>query len=76
MLVNQCMAGMLGYTREEMFGKSLFSFVDKDEIDSARRAIERRKKGIKEQYDRKLLKKDGTTIQQFSQQCQFLILIL
>jgi len=61
-LVNQCMAGMLGYTREEMFGKSLFSFVDKDEIDSARRAIERRKKGIKEQYDRKLLKKDGTTI--------------
>jgi PAS domain S-box-containing protein len=60
--VNPKMAKMLGYTVEEMTGRSLFSFMDDNGRQDCERKIERRKQGIKEQHDFEFLKKDGTRI--------------
>ena len=60
--VNDKMCEMLGYTREEMMGKNLFSFMDETYLEICREKIERRKKGIKEQHEFKFLKKDGRKI--------------
>lgn len=60
--VNPPMADMLGYTVEEMQGKSLFSFMDEEGIKFARTKLERRQRGIKEQHGFEFLKKDGTKI--------------
>lgn len=49
--VNSHMAEMLGYTVDEMLGKSLFSFMDEYGMAITTRALERQKQGIKEQYD-------------------------
>lgn len=60
--VNQHMADMLGYTKKEMLNQSLFSFMDEESEEFARRLFERRKKGMKEQHDFKFIRKDGTHI--------------
>jgi len=60
--VNPKMAEILGYTVEEMTGRSLFSFMDDDGKRICERLIERRKQGIKEQHVFEFLKKDGTRI--------------
>lgn len=60
--VNPSMAKMLGYTPQEMKGKSLFDFMDAQEVKIAERNIERRQKGIQEQHDFKFLHKDGSCI--------------
>jgi PAS domain S-box-containing protein len=60
--VNPKMAAMLGYTIEEMTGKSLFSFMDQDGIASAKDKMEMRKKGVREQHDFEFLRKDGRRI--------------
>ncbi len=60
--VNDKMCEMLGYTREEMRGQHLFSFMDETYLEICREKIERRKKGIKEQHEFKFLKKDGRKI--------------
>ncbi|MCX6697718.1 MAG: PAS domain S-box protein, partial [Methanoregula sp.] len=60
--VNPKMADILGYTVEEIIGRSLFAFVDDEGRRSCEQNIERRKQGIKEQHDFEFLKKDGTRI--------------
>lgn len=60
--VNSRMAEMLGYSREEMIGKHLFSFMDKRGAEICRRYLERRQQGIKEQHDFEFLGKDGKRI--------------
>jgi PAS domain S-box-containing protein len=60
--VNPKMAEILGYTVEEMTGRSLFAFMDDEGCRICERNIERRKQGIKEQHDFEFLKKDGTRI--------------
>lgn len=60
--VNPRMAEMLGYTRAEMHGKHLFTFMDERGVEIAQRNLERRKQGIKEQFDFELLRKDGTKL--------------
>ncbi|MEQ8226111.1 MAG: PAS domain-containing protein, partial [Candidatus Eremiobacterota bacterium] len=60
--VNDKMCEMLGYTREEMIGQHLFSFMDEHYVKICREKIERRKKGIKEQHEFEFLKKDGKKI--------------
>ena len=60
--VNDKMCEMLGYTREEMIGQHLFSFMDEQYIEICKVNLERRKKGIKEQHEFKFLKKDGRKI--------------
>jgi len=60
--VNSMMAQMLGYTEEEMLGRSLFDFMDKDARIGAESYLERCKLGIIETYDFRFSKKDGTDL--------------
>ncbi|MFA4884540.1 MAG: PAS domain-containing protein [Desulfotomaculaceae bacterium] len=49
--VNPRMAEILGYTADEMIGRSLFSFMDEQGIEICSAYIERRRRGIREQHD-------------------------
>jgi PAS domain S-box-containing protein len=60
--VNIPMADMLGYTVEEMLGKSLFSFMDERGVNIANQRLERRRQGIQEQHEFEFIKKDRTRI--------------
>ncbi|PSB52997.1 PAS domain-containing sensor histidine kinase [filamentous cyanobacterium Phorm 6] len=60
--VNNAMARMLGYSELEMFGRSLFDFMDEPEKQQALDNVERRKQGIGEQHEFKFKSKDGQDI--------------
>jgi PAS domain S-box-containing protein len=60
--VNETMAKMLGYERDEMLGKHLFSFMDEEGKKLATYNIERRQRGIKEHHDFTFMKKNGEQI--------------
>ncbi|MEG4066008.1 PAS domain S-box protein [Microcoleus sp. Pol11C2] len=60
--VNHAMARMLGYSELEMFGRSLFDFMDERDKPQAIENIERRKQGIGEQHEFKFKTKDGKDI--------------
>ncbi|MEG3881783.1 PAS domain S-box protein [Microcoleus sp. herbarium7] len=57
---NTRMAEMLGYTVEEIQGRSLFEFIDGDEREIAQTYVQRRKQGIRERHDFKFTRKDGS----------------
>ncbi|MBE9127998.1 MULTISPECIES: PAS domain S-box protein [unclassified Coleofasciculus] len=59
---NSRMAQMLGYTVEEMLGRSLFEFMDEENQALARSQMERRRQGIPERYDFKFRRKDGSDL--------------
>ncbi|TKJ22977.1 MAG: hypothetical protein CEE43_04480 [Promethearchaeota archaeon Loki_b32] len=61
-LVNPSMAHILGYTVEEMIGKSLFSFTNEEQVKITKNHLEKRKKGISEERDAYLLHKDGNKV--------------
>jgi PAS domain S-box-containing protein len=60
--VNDHMALMLGYEKEEMKGKHLFEFIDSKNRVLAEINISRRKLGIREQHDFSFLTKDNKPI--------------
>ncbi len=60
--VNQHMADMLGYAVNEMIGCSLYEFMDDAARAEAQAAFERRRRGIKETYDFRFRRKDGTDL--------------
>ncbi len=60
--VNHAMARMLGYSELEMFGRSLFDFMDESEKQKALDNVDRRKQGIGEQHEFKFKSKDGKDI--------------
>lgn len=60
--VNRRAADLLGYTEEEMIGKHVFAFVDKDRWEAAGRNLKRREFGIEERLEVELLRKDGTRV--------------
>ena len=60
--VNQRMAEMLGYTVEEMLGRPAVAFMDADEGAESQRHFERRRRGIAEQYECRLRRRDGTEL--------------
>lgn len=60
--VNEPMARMLGYTREEMIGKHLYYFMSVSEKEQADKNIERRKQGIADDEEFFFQKKDGQLI--------------
>jgi PAS domain S-box-containing protein len=60
--VNPRMAEILGYQSAEMIGKPLFSFMDDHGRQLAENNIERRKQGIKGQYEFEFIKKDGERV--------------
>ena len=60
--VNPKMASMLGYTVEEMTGRSLYDFMDEQARAQARENAWRRAQGISEQHDFRLSRKDGSDL--------------
>ncbi|MDY7022236.1 MAG: PAS domain S-box protein, partial [Cyanobacteriota bacterium] len=60
--VNPKMAAMLGYTVDEMQGKSLFEFMEMAEVESANYYIQRRRQGITEQHDFKFQHKEDRDV--------------
>ncbi|HBE18496.1 MAG TPA: hypothetical protein DDW51_12995, partial [Cyanobacteria bacterium UBA11367] len=58
--VNSRMAKMLGYEVEEILGKSLFDFIDKEHHELAQKYLNRRHQGIQERYDFKFRCQDGS----------------
>ncbi len=60
--VNNRIAEMLGYTIEEMQGRSGFDFMDEEGRLEAARRFERRREGIGEQNDFRFLRKDGSEL--------------
>ena len=57
--VNPKMARMLGYTADEMVGRSMYDFMDERARAEARENVRRRAQGIAEQHDFRLTCKDG-----------------
>jgi PAS domain S-box-containing protein len=61
-LVNPHLANMLGYTIDELKNKSVFDLVAPEAQSQIDQNIERRKQGFSDQYDSKLVCKDGTVL--------------
>lgn len=59
---NSRIAEMLGYTVEEMLGRSLFDFMDAESQVLAKVYVERRRQGIHEQHDFKFRRQDGSNL--------------
>lgn len=60
--VNPKICEMLGYTRDEIMGKSLYFFLEDQMIELIRGYRERREKGLKDTYELEFIKKDGTIL--------------
>jgi PAS domain S-box-containing protein len=60
--VNPQMAEILGYTPEEMLGRSLFEFIDDTNRSQAQRRLERGQQGIGGQFEFCLSRKDGNPV--------------
>ncbi|MFX1288520.1 MAG: MASE3 domain-containing protein, partial [Promethearchaeota archaeon] len=60
--VNQSMAHMFGYNIDEVLGKSLYTFMDKDWEKKAEFYFERRKQGIKEDHEFEFIHKSGRKV--------------
>ena len=60
--INQRLADMLGYSLEEMQGNFLFDWFDEDTRFEAIQHFEQCKKGIKEQFDFRFRRKDGSQL--------------
>ncbi|MFX1418358.1 MAG: PAS domain S-box protein [Promethearchaeota archaeon] len=61
-LVNPSMANILGYSINEMIGKSVFSFMDKKQTEVTKFHLEKRKKGISEERDAVFIHKKGNNV--------------
>lgn len=61
-LANQRLADMLGYSIEEMKGKSIYDFMDDEGKAIASIGFARQTNGIKEQLDLKFKRKDGSAV--------------
>ena len=60
--VNKSMADMLGYAPEELTGRIAFDFMDEEARALAASNFERRQQGLKDSYEQKYIRKDGTTL--------------
>jgi PAS domain S-box-containing protein len=60
--VNPRIAQMLGYSMKEMLERPIFDFMDEEARLEAQRNLERRKQGIKEQYDFRFRCQDGSPL--------------
>lgn len=60
--INNKMALILGYTTEEVMGRSMFDFMDEEGKILAENNLERRKAGISETHYFKWVKKNGETV--------------
>ncbi len=60
--VNRRYCEMLGYTVEELIGRSPFDFMDQESRVLAQRSFEKRRDGLTEQFDRRFRHKDGSVV--------------
>jgi PAS domain S-box-containing protein len=60
--VNRRMAKMLGYSSEEMAGRSFLEFMFPEDIPAEREAIARRRLGISEEFEIRYRRKDGSDL--------------
>lgn len=60
--VNAQMATMLGYSAQEMIGKSVFDFLDEEGKALSDINIEKRRQGVKDSFELKLIRKDKSPI--------------
>jgi PAS domain S-box-containing protein len=60
--VNHRMAEMLGYSVDEMIGRSTRDFLEGESSEQADERAERRRAGIKEQFDFRFRRKDGSEL--------------
>lgn len=60
--VNKRITEMLGYSREEMTGKNLYDFMKKEDLSQAIERMANRKKGITQQSELAIVRKDGSEI--------------
>jgi PAS domain S-box-containing protein len=60
--VNDPLTEMLGYTAEEMLGRSMFSFLDERWKEIMNQKLEIRSQGIREQHDAEFIRKDGSRL--------------
>ncbi len=60
--VNARMGTMLGWTVEEIVGRSLFEFVTDQDLPAARERLRRRRLGFSDRSDVRLRRKDGTDL--------------
>ncbi|MEC9372247.1 MAG: PAS domain S-box protein [Planctomycetota bacterium] len=60
--VNERMAQMMGYTREEMVGRHIFDFMTERGRAEAAKYISNRERGVREQHDFVLVRKDGSEV--------------
>ncbi|TAK35027.1 MAG: diguanylate cyclase [Chloroflexota bacterium] len=60
--VNAKMAAMLGYAVDEMLEQPVFAYMGAENESMLRRMRQRRRRGVAEQYELQLLRKDGTAL--------------
>ncbi len=60
--VNRRMADMLGYSPEELAGRSAYDFMDEEARVLAESKLEERRQGLKGSYEQRYIRKDGTTL--------------
>ncbi len=58
--VNRIMAQMLGYTEEEMLGRTVHSFMYEEDLQEHHKRMENRRAGQDEIYERRFRRKDGS----------------
>jgi PAS domain S-box-containing protein len=62
LFINQKMAGMLGYTVEEMLGTSVLSYVDERDRQPVEESLKCRRAGIKDAHDVRFRTRDGAEL--------------
>jgi len=60
--VNKRLAEMLGYTADEMSGRSLFDFMEEGDRALVVESLKRRRQGIPAEFEFKFLRKDGSSV--------------
>ncbi|HWP94398.1 MAG TPA: EAL domain-containing protein [Gammaproteobacteria bacterium] len=60
--VNPPLAAMLGYSVEEMLGRPVFDFMDEESAANARKKLEHTMRGLGSAYERRYVRKDGTSL--------------
>jgi PAS domain S-box-containing protein len=60
--VNKRMAEMIGYDPEDMIGKMAYDFMDEKTRADVRQSLEQRRQGLKDNFERKLICRDGSTV--------------
>lgn len=60
--VNERMAEMIGYTPGAMVGEMLFDFMADEWAEQAKRNLERRKRGVEENFDHQFLHREGHSV--------------